>query len=323
MMTRHLLHVAVACALAASAAGQVRDSWRQGMGPKLDGPYCGDDNCYTLLGVSPDAEPPEIKKTYRKLAVEYHPDKNPSASARSEFQKIAAAYEVLSDSKRRESYDYGLANPMLLAMHLAQFKAARNTPKTDLRALAVGLVLAVSVLQYLYRKNRYENACETAKKVPAVRRKYEEFLAEAVAQLQAAAPAAADGGAGKGDDSNRGKPKGAKKSNGKGGEGGRKDKMTLDAEAIAHERLLRDVGLDERFPKPALTDVLAVSLFTAPVAGAKWLVWYVNWLVKVCARARAVARLRARPRALTRRAPRAPCSLISAGSRTGQTSRRT
>ncbi|XP_054710108.1 dnaJ homolog subfamily A member 2-like [Uloborus diversus] len=62
-----------------------------------------DTKLYDLLGVSRHASDAEIKKSYRKLAKEYHPDKNPTEGER--FKEISFAYEVLSDPKKREIYD--------------------------------------------------------------------------------------------------------------------------------------------------------------------------------------------------------------------------
>lgn len=61
---------------------------------------------YKTLGVSKDAKPEEIKKVYRKLARQYHPDLNPGNKASEEkFKEINEAYEVLSDPAKRQKYD--------------------------------------------------------------------------------------------------------------------------------------------------------------------------------------------------------------------------
>ncbi|HZC69392.1 MAG TPA: molecular chaperone DnaJ [Jatrophihabitans sp.] len=61
---------------------------------------------YKALGVTKDASAADIKKTYRKLARELHPDKNPGdAKAEARFKEVSEAYDVLSDAKKRKEYD--------------------------------------------------------------------------------------------------------------------------------------------------------------------------------------------------------------------------
>ena len=61
---------------------------------------------YTVLGVNRDASEEDIKKSYRKLAMKHHPDRNPDdKGAEEKFKEAKEAYEVLSDAKRRAAYD--------------------------------------------------------------------------------------------------------------------------------------------------------------------------------------------------------------------------
>ena len=67
------------------------------------------DDPYEILGVSPDTDEKELKKAYRKLAMQYHPDKQHSEEdkemAHNMFARIAAAYEVVSDPSKRHDWD--------------------------------------------------------------------------------------------------------------------------------------------------------------------------------------------------------------------------
>ena len=61
---------------------------------------------YKILGVSEDADAKEIKAKYRKLAMKYHPDRNPDDKKAEEmFKAISEAYEILGDENKRKEYD--------------------------------------------------------------------------------------------------------------------------------------------------------------------------------------------------------------------------
>lgn len=65
---------------------------------------------YEVLGLSKSASKDEIKKSYRKLAKEFHPDRNKSAGAEEKFKEVQEAYDVLSDTQKKSAYDqYGFA----------------------------------------------------------------------------------------------------------------------------------------------------------------------------------------------------------------------
>ena len=62
---------------------------------------------YAALGVARDATPEDIKRAYRKLARELHPDVNPDPATQERFKEVTGAYEVLSDPEKRQMYDLG------------------------------------------------------------------------------------------------------------------------------------------------------------------------------------------------------------------------
>jgi len=63
-------------------------------------------DCYEVLGVSKSASDKEIKKAYKKLAMKYHPDRNPdNPVAENNFREVKSAYEIVGDAEKREQYD--------------------------------------------------------------------------------------------------------------------------------------------------------------------------------------------------------------------------
>jgi DnaJ-class molecular chaperone len=71
------------------------------------------ENFYTILEIPETANADEIKKSYRRLSMLYHPDKNNNSNATEKFQKISEAYETLGDPDKKKHYDMTRTNPFL------------------------------------------------------------------------------------------------------------------------------------------------------------------------------------------------------------------
>ncbi len=69
------------------------------------------DDHYRVLGVSHDASTPEIRRAYRRLARQHHPDRNPKPDGPEQFRTLAEAYAVLNDPARRAHYDHSIQLP--------------------------------------------------------------------------------------------------------------------------------------------------------------------------------------------------------------------
>jgi curved DNA-binding protein CbpA len=69
------------------------------------------DDYYRVLGVARDASTPEIRRAYRRLARQHHPDRNPAPDGPEQFRTVADAYAVLNDPARRARYDHTIQPP--------------------------------------------------------------------------------------------------------------------------------------------------------------------------------------------------------------------
>jgi molecular chaperone DnaJ len=109
------------------------------------------ENYYKILEVSRDASEDEIKRSYRKLALKYHPDKNPSGDkfAESKFKEIVDAYHVLSDKNRRTIYDYDLSKGYRKPRHSST--SGRPAEKAPEKPKAPEPVTHLTILKQLTR----------------------------------------------------------------------------------------------------------------------------------------------------------------------------
>nr|XP_050861109.1 dnaJ homolog subfamily C member 1-like [Vespula vulgaris]XP_050861110.1 dnaJ homolog subfamily C member 1-like [Vespula vulgaris] len=115
-------------------------------------------NFYDLLGVSEVANASEIKKAFRRLSLQLHPDKNAAENAEEQFRKLVAVYDVLRDPGKRQKYDNVLVNG------LPNWRSAvyyyRHVRKMGLIEMSVILFMVITVGQYLiawaaYFEKRY------------------------------------------------------------------------------------------------------------------------------------------------------------------------
>ncbi|XP_053983977.1 dnaJ homolog subfamily C member 1 [Hylaeus volcanicus] len=115
-------------------------------------------NFYQVLGVPQAANASEIKKAFRRLSLQLHPDKNPAEDAEQQFRKLVAVYDILKDPGKRQKYDNVLING------LPNWRSAvyyyRHVRKMGLAELSIILFLVITVGQYLvawaaYFEKRY------------------------------------------------------------------------------------------------------------------------------------------------------------------------
>ncbi|XP_057462692.1 chaperone protein dnaJ 50 [Actinidia eriantha] len=205
--------------------------------------YCDEDDCYDILGVSQSANASEIKKSYYKLSLKYHPDKNPDPESRKLFVKIANAYEILKDEATREQYDYAIAHPEEVFYNTARYYHAYYGHKTDPRAVLVGLLLVLSAFQYLNQWTRYNQAIDMVKKTPAYKNRLRALELE------------------------------------RSGGTTNKKKSHKQMDKNMEENLSKELDLQIKgAEKPSMWELLAVRFILLPYTIGKLLIWHACWI---------------------------------------------
>jgi len=148
--------------------------------------YCGDDDCYELLGLQRSSQPTEVdvKKVYRKLALQWHPDKNKARKAVEMFRKISRANEILSDEQLRHAYDYYLDHPNERYANYYRYYQAAYSPKTPLWAVFTGVLLFLSGLQWINASWRYSSVRNQIRYQASFQRRVNEVFDEEVAKYK-------------------------------------------------------------------------------------------------------------------------------------------
>ncbi|EZA61720.1 DnaJ-like protein subfamily C member [Ooceraea biroi] len=116
------------------------------------------ENFYNVLGVTQTANASEIKKAFRRLSLQLHPDKNPAEDAEEQFRKLVAVYDILKDPGKRQKYDNVLVNG------LPNWRSAvyyyRHVRKMGLLEMSIILFTVITIGQYVvswaaYLEKRY------------------------------------------------------------------------------------------------------------------------------------------------------------------------
>eukprot|EP00808_Paulinella_micropora_P004191 g2819.t1 len=205
--------------------------------------FCGDQNCYEVLGVTADASQADIKKAYRTLAKVYHPDKNKEADAEQRFLLIAEAYEVLGDESSRADYDDILAHPELYYRNQYRYFKYR-TKHVSVRTIIVGLLIFSTLFHYCYWWIRYFEIRRQLSNHPMVQARLNQ------AQEQ---------------------------------QGYKKNKTASLSEkptsvAVTVDDVVQIKGFGSR--PPTLKDVLLIKIFFFPAFVARYIYWLIRWKVK-------------------------------------------
>ncbi|XP_065903106.1 dnaJ homolog subfamily C member 25-like [Dysidea avara] len=221
-----------------------------GLVPNL---YCGEKNCYDVLGVTRDSEKSEISKAYRKLAIKYHPDRYKADDAEEKFREIATAYETLKDDGERADYDYMLDHPEEYYYHYYQFYRRRMAPQVDVRVVIATVIGIVSIIQYISWYQSYHSAISYALQQARYRTK-----AKAIAKETGQLP----------------DEKKLRKS------GMTRDDIKQEEEQVLRSVIEQNINIMGGYRKPHLWDVLAVQMLLWPYYGVCYLRWYIHWVWK-------------------------------------------
>ncbi|XP_014663834.1 PREDICTED: dnaJ homolog subfamily C member 25 homolog [Priapulus caudatus] len=219
----------------------------------LEGLYCGQENCYDVIGVTRDATKQEITKAYRQLAKKLHPDMHKSAADKEiygeKFQALGNAYEILKDEEQRKDYDYMLDNPELVYRHYYRYYRRRVAPKVDVRVVIAVTITIISAIQYLSAWNKYNAAINYLVTVPKYRIRASEIAKEEglFDQLK----------------KQKRRPK---------------EEVKQEEEAIIKRVVEGNMDIKGGYARPSIYDVLWMKIILLPYAIGKYIIWWLNWV---------------------------------------------
>lgn len=216
--------------------------------------YCGDQNCYEVLGMDRESPKKDIAKAYRKLAGKWHPDmfRSPEEKEEAErkFMQIATAYETLREDESRAEYDYMLDHPEEMWRNYYRYYRRRVGPKVDVRLVLAVTISLISAAQYYFAWTNYNEAIKCLSAIPKYR-------------IQATEIAKADGLLNKNKKADRAKSK---------------DEIKEEQESIIRGVIADKMDIRGGYAKPNWTDILWVQLVLLPYTSVRWTHFYMRWV---------------------------------------------
>lgn len=145
-----------------------------------DAHFCGDKNCFDILGVKRNASKSEIRRAYRKLSQEKHPDKRPGdQSVKEEFRNIGTAYEILTDDEKRFKYEDFLDNPGKYPEYFVQTE--HYAPKSNTVMVIIGILIVSTIVHWLNMNYSYREAKRRSKNSVEFQRQVSRLIKSKVA----------------------------------------------------------------------------------------------------------------------------------------------
>lgn len=139
--------------------------------------FCGQDDCFELLGLKRNASKLEIRRAYRRLSAELHPDKRPNdPTAKDNFRKIGNAYETLTDDAKRAKYEDFLDNPGKYWQFLMENAREVYAPKSNVIVVVTGIIGIMTLIHWLNMNHTYNETLRRMRESQEFKRSVDRLL---------------------------------------------------------------------------------------------------------------------------------------------------